>query len=90
MANNSVSSVPAGLLRTPIAEKNGSLTRAWARWLTQALYVFQALGFGNGAAGTAVTTTAKGTGTGPATPQTIVQYAPVNINGTVYYVPLMQ
>jgi hypothetical protein len=47
-------------------------------------------GFGNGAAGTAVTTTTKNTGTGPTTPQTIVNYLEVNLAGTNYWVPLVQ
>lgn len=49
------------------------------------------LGIGNGAAGTSVTTTAKGTGTGPTTPQTVVKYAQFTASdGSVYYIPLMQ
>jgi hypothetical protein len=47
-------------------------------------------GFGTGGAGTAVTTTTKGGGTGPTTAQTIVQYLEVNINGTNYWIPLTQ
>lgn len=48
------------------------------------------VGFGTGAAGTAVTTTTKGGGTGPTTPQTVVNYLKVNIGGTDFYVPLVQ
>jgi hypothetical protein len=47
-------------------------------------------GFGSGAAGTAVTTTLKGAGTGPTTPQTVVQYLKLTVSGTDYYLPLMQ
>lgn len=47
-------------------------------------------GFGNGAAGTAVTTTLKGTGSGPTTPQTVVNYLEINIAGTNYWIPLVQ
>lgn len=47
-------------------------------------------GFGNGAAGTAVTTTLKNTGTGPATPQTIVKYLELDLGGTKYWLPLVQ
>lgn len=47
-------------------------------------------GFGNGASGTAVTTTAKGTGSGPTTAQTVVKYLNINIGGTDFWIPLMQ
>jgi hypothetical protein len=47
-------------------------------------------GFGAGAAGTAVTTTTKGAGTGPTTPQTVVNYLKLNIGGTDYWLPLVQ
>lgn len=47
-------------------------------------------GFGNGSSGTAVTTTTKNTGSGPTTPQTVVNYLKVNIGGTDYWVPLVQ
>lgn len=47
-------------------------------------------GFGAGAAGTAVTTTTKGAGTGPTTPQTVVNYIKINIAGTDYWIPLVQ
>lgn len=47
-------------------------------------------GFGNGAAGTAVTTTTKSTGSGPTTAQTVVNYLQIDIGGTKYWVPLMQ
>ena len=47
-------------------------------------------GFGAGAAGTAVTTTTKGGGTGPTTAETIVNYLKVTIAGADYYIPLMQ
>lgn len=47
-------------------------------------------GFGNGAAGTTVTTTLKGTGSGPTTPQTVVKYLEVDIGGTKFWLPLVQ
>lgn len=47
-------------------------------------------GFGNGTPATAVTTTTKGTGTGPATPQTIVGYIQTTQSGTTYWIPVMQ
>lgn len=47
-------------------------------------------GFGNGSSGTSVTTTTKNTGSGPATPQTIVKYLQVDIGGTKYWIPLTQ
>lgn len=47
-------------------------------------------GFGNGSSGTAMTTTAKGTGSGPTTAQTVVKYLKVNIAGTDYWIPLVQ
>ena len=47
-------------------------------------------GFGNGSSGTAVTTTTKSTGTGPTTPQTVVNYLEIDIAGTKYWVPLVQ
>ena len=47
-------------------------------------------GFGNGSAGTAVTTTTKSTGSGPATPQTVVSYLKVTIGSTVYWLPMVQ
>jgi hypothetical protein len=47
-------------------------------------------GFGTGAAGTAVTTTTKGGGTGPTTPQTVVNYIKINIAGTDFWIPLVQ
>lgn len=47
-------------------------------------------GFGNGSAGTAVTTTTKSTGSGPATPQTVVKYLEIDLGGTKYWMPLFQ
>lgn len=47
-------------------------------------------GFGAGSAGTAMTTTTKGAGSGPTTPQTVVQYAKIVVNGTTYWFPLVQ
>lgn len=47
-------------------------------------------GFGNGTAGTAMTTTTKSTGSGPTTPQTVKQYLQVNLGGTTYWIPMVQ
>lgn len=47
-------------------------------------------GFGAGAAGTAVTTTTKGGGTGPTTAETVVNYLKITLGGADYYIPLMQ
>lgn len=47
-------------------------------------------GFGNGAAGTAMTTTLLGTGSGPAAPQTVINYLQIDRAGTKFYIPLMQ
>jgi hypothetical protein len=47
-------------------------------------------GFGNGSAGTAMTTTTLGTGTGPATPQTVVSYLKLHHNGQDFWLPLVQ
>jgi len=49
----------------------------------------QTLGFGNGASA-AVDAPAKGTGSGPATPGTIVQWLSINVAGTTYWIPLAQ
>jgi len=49
-------------------------------------------GFGNGAAGQQITTTLKGTGTGPVNPANVVRYAEFVDpgNGQTYYLPMMQ
>lgn len=47
-------------------------------------------GFGAGSSGTAVTTTTKGAGSGPTTPQTVVRYQQIAIAGTIFWLPLMQ
>lgn len=47
-------------------------------------------GIGNGLSAQPVTTTLLGTGTGPTTPSTIVNYLKISIAGTVYYLPLFQ
>ena len=47
-------------------------------------------GFGNGSAGTPVTTTTRHNGSGPTSPQSIVKYMEVNLAGTNYWVPLVQ
>jgi hypothetical protein len=47
-------------------------------------------GFGNGSSGTPVTTTTKSTGTGPATPQTVVKYLEIDLGGTKYWIGLVQ
>lgn len=54
------------------------------------LYLTPNSGFGNGSSGTAMTTTTLGTGTGPTTPQTVVNYLKVNVAGTAYYLPMVQ
>ena len=48
-----------------------------------------AIGFGNGATA-AVATTLKGSGSGPANPQTVVSYSQVVIGSITYWIPLMQ
>lgn len=47
-------------------------------------------GFGAGTPATAVTTTTKGAGSGPTTPQTIINYLQIDIAGTKYWIPLAQ
>lgn len=47
-------------------------------------------GFGNGSAGTAVTTTTKSSGSGPTNAATIVNYLEIDIGGTKYWLPLVQ
>jgi len=47
-------------------------------------------GFGNGSSGVTVTTNAKGTGTGPTTPQRVVKYLEVDIGGVKFWIPLVQ
>ncbi len=46
-------------------------------------------GFGNGSAGTAVTTTTKGTGSGPTTPEVVVDYLKITVGGNVRWIPLV-
>jgi hypothetical protein len=48
------------------------------------------VGFGNGTPATPITTTTKSTGTGPAAPQTIVNYLEIDIAGTKSWIPLVQ
>lgn len=45
------------------------------------------VGFGNGTPSTAVTTTTKGTGSGPITPQTVVGYLEIDVAGTKFWMP---
>ena len=47
-------------------------------------------GFGTGAAGQAVTTTALGGGTGPAAPTTVVNYLKISLGGAFFWIPLFQ
>lgn len=47
-------------------------------------------GFGNGVIPTAITTILKVTGSGPTTPQTIVNFLKINIGGADFWVPLTQ
>ena len=53
------------------------------------IYFGQTTTIGNGSAGTAVTTTAAGTGGGPAAPQTVAGYIQTTVNGTTAWVPYM-
>jgi hypothetical protein len=46
-------------------------------------------GSGNGTAGQAVTTTLKGTGSGPTTAPIVANYLEINVGGTNYWIPLM-
>ena len=46
-------------------------------------------GFGTGSSGTAVTTTTKGGGTGPTTPQTVTGYLNVKVAGADRWIPYM-
>lgn len=86
----SVSGIPSGLVQTPLLDSAGKMVRAWVLWFNQALNALAPPVLGNGAANTAVKTTLKGTGGGPAAPQTVIDYVQVNINGTIYYLPLFQ
>lgn len=47
-------------------------------------------GFGNGVAATPVTTTTRGTGSGPANPQLVTNYLEINIGGVPFWIPLFQ
>jgi hypothetical protein len=47
-------------------------------------------GVGAGSAGTPVTTTTKGGGSGPATAQVVVKYLELSLNGATYWLPLFQ
>jgi len=47
-------------------------------------------GFGNGSSGTSMTTTTKGTGSGPSSPDVVVQYLEIDIAGTKYWIPLVR
>jgi hypothetical protein len=67
-----------------------AVTSATSSGVAGELYLGSTSGFGAGAAGTAVTTTTKGAGTGPTTPQTVVKYLKINLDGTDYWVPLTQ
>ncbi len=68
------------------------LTVSGALITTQPTYadISGTTGFGTGSSGTAVTTTTKGGGTGPTTPQTVVAYLRITLGSTVYHVPLVQ
>lgn len=47
-------------------------------------------GIGSGPAGQAVTTKKLGTGSGPTNPTTVVNYIKIILNGTTFWIPLMQ
>lgn len=49
----------------------------------------QTLGVGNGASA-AVNALAKGTGSGPETPNTVVQFLSISVGGVTYWIPLVQ
>lgn len=93
-------SVFTGTLNLNLGTHTGTSTLDFSNNTSTRTYTFpdvagtvmveEALGFGNGSAGTAVTTTAKGSGTGPVNPQTVVQYAEVVLGGQTYWVPLVQ
>ena len=68
---------PAGYLTLTAATPTGSLT---------GIAFGDTTGFGNGASGN-VTVLAKGTGSGPTTPGTVVGFMEINVNGTVAWVP---
>lgn len=69
----------------------GSLTLKGATPTTAAgqLGIGVTTGFGTGTAGTAVTTTTLGGGSGPTTAETVVKYLEIDLAGTKYWVPLM-
>lgn len=77
-ASSAVLSVPLTVKGTPPTGTTGQISFGGA------------VGFGNGSSGTAVTTTTKSTGSGPATPQTIVGYYEIDVAGTKAWVPYVQ
>lgn len=97
--NVSISVINTHLGNTPdafLAGNTGSIVSFGNTIGPEGSYAYQPFqpntpnGFGNGAAGTAVTTTLLGTGSGPATPQTIVKYLQVTLSGTTYWIPVVQ
>jgi len=74
----------------PLTTANIILTAATPTTAAGQVGLGTTAGFGTGAAGTGVTTTTKGAGSGPTTAQTIVNYLEIDIAGTKYWIPLMQ
>ena len=68
---------PAGYLTINAATPTGSIT---------GIAFGDTTGFGNGASGN-VTVLAKGSGSGPTTPGTVIGFMEINVNGTVAWVP---
>lgn len=85
-----ISGIPSGLVQTPLLDSAGKMVRAWVLWFNQAVNALSSPVLGNGAANTAVKTTLKGTGPGPANPQTIVGYVPSNFNGEIVWFPVVK
>lgn len=73
----------SGIIQTPTI----ILTAATPTGAITGVALGDTTGFGNGAAGTALTTTLIGTGSGPAAPQTVIGYLEINVGGTVAWIP---
>lgn len=74
----------------PVVDSRNFITLTWTRFLNTLLQILSPATKGNGASGTAVTTTLQGTGGGPVSPQVIAGYVRVQISGSTYWVPVMQ
>lgn len=74
-----------GVLTAPVAELTGPTPTGAGT----ALGLGNTTGFGNGASG-AVTVLAQGTGTGPATPGTVVNFLEIDLGGVKWWAPLCQ